>query len=70
MAHQSVQQKYETLVDKVRRMRKHQINWFNLRVSDDLRAAKKLEREVDALLSQEIPIQKPNQTDLFNGNRS
>lgn len=57
--------RYLNLVDKVRRMRGHQKQYFRYRASDDLRRAKAWEREVDKIIAEEVKTQRSNQKELF-----
>lgn len=69
-ARQDLEKKYEQLFNKVRQMRGRQKEYFKWRASSDLQEARRFEREVDALIDQELKIQKSNQTELFNGKES
>ncbi|MGN6491195.1 MAG: hypothetical protein ACTHLE_04305 [Agriterribacter sp.] len=65
MSHEELQKKYERLVEKVRMMRGHQKEYFKYRGSDSLERARRLEREVDQLIDEEVRRQKSKQRDLF-----
>lgn len=61
-----LQDKYNTLLKKVAKMRIYQRQYFMYRCSTDLQAAKKYEREVDALIKAEYQEQKSPQKSLFH----
>lgn len=65
MTQEELQIKYDHLADKVRRMRGVQKEYFKYRAKQDLELSKRLEREVDALISQEVQQQKTKQKELF-----
>lgn len=65
MTNEELNAKYLRLVDKVRKMRGRQIEYFKYRAKTDLDAAKRFEREVDALIMEEVNKQKSGQQDLF-----
>ena len=65
MTQEELQKKHDRLVDKVRRMRGMQKEWFKYRVGDDLKRAKVLEREVDQLIDEEVKLKKSNQPEIF-----
>ena len=65
MTQEELQKKHDRLVDKVRRMRGMQKEWFKYRVGDDLKRAKVLEREVDQLIDEEVKLMKSNQPEIF-----
>lgn len=62
---QLLKKKHDRLVDLVRRMRGYQKEYFKYRASSDLSLARKLEREVDKLIDEEIKVLKSNQPELF-----
>lgn len=66
MEHEALEKKYNQLVDKVRRMRGVQKEYFKYRAKVDLDRARRLEREVDTLIDAAVQNQKSNQTELFN----
>lgn len=59
------QQKYDKILDLVRRMRGHQKEFFKYHSSIDLEKAKRIERLVDAFIKDEIQSIKSNQNSLF-----
>lgn len=65
MSQEELQKKYDQLVEKVRRMRGHQKEYFKYRASSDLQLAKRFEREVDELIKKEIEQRKSNQKEIF-----
>lgn len=65
MTHEELQKKYDILVEKVRRMRGHQKEYFKYRASSDLQSARRFEREVDGIIEEAVKIQKSKQRDLF-----
>lgn len=58
--------KFDRLLDKVRRMRAYQREYFKYRAKSDLDMAKRFEREVDKMVEEEVKIKKSNQQELFN----
>ena len=66
MTQDEIQKKYDRLVDRVRRMRGLQKEYFKYRASDDLKKAKTLEREVDQIIEEEVKTQKSNQQEIFS----
>lgn len=58
--------KFDRLLEKVRRMRAYQREYFKYRAKSDLDLAKKFEREVDKMVEEEVKIKKSNQQELFN----
>lgn len=66
MTQEELQKKYDRLVDRVRRMRGLQREYFKYRVGEDLKKAKVLEREVDHLLDEEVKNKKSNQQEIFS----
>lgn len=62
---EELQKKYDRLVDKVRRMRGVQKEYVKYRTRQDWDLSKRLEREVDALISEEVKQQKSKQQGLF-----
>lgn len=58
--------KFDRLLDKVRRMRAYQREYFKYRAKSDLDLAKRFEREVDKMVEEEVKIKKSNQQELFN----
>lgn len=60
-----LQRKYDRLVDKVRRMRGYQKEYFKYRARADLDRAKILERDVDKIIAEEVAAIKSNQKTLF-----
>lgn len=65
MTFEELQAKYNRLIDKVRRMRGHQKEWFRYHAKVDLDASKRFAREVDQLIDQEVKQQKSGQTEMF-----
>lgn len=65
MTLEELQQKYDRLVDKVRKMRGVQKEYFKYRAKVDLDRARRLEREVDDLIGEEVKIQQSKQKELF-----
>lgn len=65
MSNDELQQKYDRLFEKVRRMRGYQKEYFKYRVKNDLETAKRFEREVDKIIDDEVKLKKSNQTELF-----
>ncbi len=59
------QKKYEHLVDRVRVMRGCQREYFKYRAKVDLERSKRLEREVDGLIEEEVKRQKSKQQEIF-----
>jgi hypothetical protein len=65
MSQEELQKKYDQLMEKVRRMRGHQKEYFRYRASSDLQLAKRFEREVDEFIKKEIEQRKSNQKEFF-----
>ncbi|MBU7576485.1 MAG: hypothetical protein KAF40_00340 [Flavihumibacter sp.] len=65
MSQEELQKKYDQLLEKVRRMRGHQKEYFKYRASSDLQLAKRFEREVDELIKKEMDQRKSNQKQFF-----
>lgn len=61
----TIEQKYLHLLDLVRRMRGVQKDYFRYRASEDLKRARRLEREVDQLIEMEVKKLKSLQKQLF-----
>lgn len=57
--------KYRLLLDKVRRMRGVQKEYFRYRCSEDLKRARRLEREVDQIIQEEVKIKQSGIQELF-----
>jgi hypothetical protein len=66
MTQEELQKKYDRLLDKARRVRGVQKEYFKYRLVQDLELARRLERELDLLISEEVKVQKSNQSELFN----
>lgn len=60
------QEKQIIFLDKVRKMRGYQKEYFKYRVRSDLETAKRYEREVDKLIEEEIKAIKSQQLTLIN----
>lgn len=65
MTYDDLKKKHELLLEKVRRMRALQIDYFKYRASSDLDRAKRLEREVDYLVKVEVKEQRSQQNKMF-----
>ena len=65
MTQEEIQKKYDQLVEKVRRMRGHQKEFFKYRAKVDLDAARRFEREVDKLIEEEVKQKKSQQSVMF-----
>lgn len=65
MTQQEIQAKYDRLVDKVRQMRGAQKEYFKYRAKQDLDRSKRLEREVDQMIQEEVQRQKSGQQEMF-----
>lgn len=65
MEQETLQKKYDLLIEKSRKMRGAQIEYFKYRASEALQAAKKYERGVDEILRHEIQVIKSKQKELF-----
>ena len=63
---EEIQKKYDRLLDKVRRMRGLQREYFKYRVGEDLKRAKAMEREVDQIIDEEVKAKKSNQPEIFS----
>jgi hypothetical protein len=59
------EKKYYDLVDKVRKMRGHQKEYFKYRASSDLQKAKYHERQVDTVIEDAVKLQKSGQQEIF-----
>lgn len=57
--------RHEKLVDKVRRMRGYQKEYFKYRTRQDLELSKRFEREVDQILREEVSIKESKQKEIF-----
>jgi hypothetical protein len=57
--------KHDQFFDKVRQMRGVQKEYFKYRAGSDLQKARRLERDVESIIDQEVQIQKSNQKELF-----
>lgn len=55
---ETLQKKYDHLVEVIHRMRGHQKEYFKYRARSDLDMAKRWEREVDKLIQEEVKQQK------------
>lgn len=62
---EEIQKKYDRLFDKVRQMRGVQKEYFKYRASSDLDKARRLERELDTMIKEEVELKKKQQTALF-----
>lgn len=60
-----LQKKHDRLLDKVRQMRGAQKEYFRYRASADLERSKRLEREVDHLVAEEVKEKESRQERLF-----
>lgn len=65
MSTEELQVRYDQLVDKVRRMRGAQREYFKYRAKTDLDLSKRLEREVDKMIQDEVDKQKSKQKEMF-----
>lgn len=65
MSQEELQLKYDRLVDKVRQMRGAQKEYFKYRAKVDLERSKRLEREVDQLITEEVNKIKSGQQEMF-----
>ena len=65
MTNEETQKRLDRLVDKVRQMRGLQKEYFKYRIRADLERCRRLEREVDQILTEEVNIQKSKQSNLF-----
>jgi hypothetical protein len=65
MTLEELQKKYVRLLEKVRMMRGRQKEYFKWRAQSDLQAARRYEKEVDAIIEAEVKIQKSNQQTLL-----
>jgi hypothetical protein len=65
MTPEEVEQKYLRLVDRVRRMRGYQREWDKFHCSSDKEYKRRLEREVDELIIEEVKKQKSKQQEIF-----
>ncbi|MFA6058930.1 MAG: hypothetical protein WC756_12080 [Taibaiella sp.] len=63
--YKALEKKHTTLLDKTRKMRGYQVQYFRYRASADLSMSKRLEREVDDLIASEVQQKKTNQQELF-----
>lgn len=63
--YKALKAKYEYLLDRVRRMRGWQIEYFKYRASSDLKSAKKLEYEVDGFLKTIVKEQQSKQQSIY-----
>jgi hypothetical protein len=65
MNQDQLQQRYDQLYEKVRRMREYQKKYFQFRTQADLNASKNCEREVDHLLASETKRRASGQSEMF-----
>lgn len=65
MTQEELQRKYDTLFEKVRRMRGHQKEYFKYRTGKDLETAKRIERELDQLIKVELERRNSKQGELL-----
>lgn len=65
MTPDEIKARYDHLLDKVRRLRGYQKEYFKYRASRDLQLAKRFEREVDDMIKTEVEIQKSKQKEFF-----
>ncbi|RFM30053.1 hypothetical protein [Deminuibacter soli] len=65
MTQEELQKKYNHLLEKVRRMRGVQKEFFKYRARADLDLSRRLEREVDHLIQDEVNNQKSKQIPLL-----
>ena len=62
---QTLQKRYDRLIESVRRMRAAQREYFKYRARSDLEVAKRWERETDRLITEEIKQKKSKQGEIF-----
>jgi hypothetical protein len=65
MSEKELQQKFDRFFLKVEKMRYHQTQFFRYKSTQDLQAAKNLEREVDHMIRDEVRIRKSGQGEIF-----
>lgn len=65
MTPEELQKHYDRLVDKVRQMRGWQREYFKYRARSDLDRARKLEREVDKIIAEEVKARTSKQIELL-----
>lgn len=65
MTQEELQKKYDRLFDKVRQMRGHQKEYFKYRAGSDLDKAKRLEKDVDQMIKDELKVKESNQKEIF-----
>lgn len=62
---ETLQKKYDRLLDLTRKVRGHQKEYFKYRASSDLEKSKHWERQLDQFLKQEVTAKATNQQELF-----
>ncbi len=66
MSENELQKRFDRLLDKARQVRGIQKEYFKYRLGKDLDRARRLEREFDQMLSEEVKLKEANQRELFN----
>ena len=65
MTPEELQKRYDRLINKVRQMRGLQREYARWRAKVDWEKSRRLEREVDALIEEEVKRMKSNQKEMF-----
>ncbi len=64
MTQDELQKKHARFLDKVRQMRGVQKDYFKFRMRSYLERSKRLEREVDAMINEEVKAMKSGQQEI------
>ena len=62
---ETLQKKYDRLLDLARKVRGHQKEYFKYRASSDLEKSKHWERQLDQFIKEEVTTKTSNQRELF-----
>ena len=65
MTQEELQAKYDLLLDKVRRMRGFQKEYLKYHAIQDKERMQALQRQVDAIIDQEVKVMKSKQPEIF-----
>lgn len=65
MSQEEIKKRYDRLLEKTRQVRGWQKQWYKYHVQSDLQVAKRLERELDQMIAEEVKIKESNQGEIF-----
>ena len=66
MSNEELQTKYDRLLDKTRQVRGIQREYFKYRLGKDLDRARRLERELDQMIAEEVKTKESKQKEIFD----